>query len=354
MAKTEISFRELVLQVQQNVHYLLSKWKWIVLCGVVGLAGGLCYAIFSRPDYSATVTFVVDGGNDNTAMGAYAGIAAQFGIDLASGGAGNNLFSGSNIYELMKTRRLLENTLLTPVSIDGKKTLLVDRYIRIKKLKKKWSDDPLLKDVSFNKDTSTYTLANNKAISIICKLLVKENLIFPANSDNSGSAALMSATVVSKDEQFSALFATNLMENVGKYYVSTITRTARATLSVLNHQLDSIREQLYGAMNHVASFSDKNINLVRQGPQVEQQKSSLKMQVNAAMYQQLISAVETAKMNLQKETPLFEIVDRPILPLDRKSPNRILWLTIGLFCGLLLSIIYLLLLRIYQLAMDES
>jgi hypothetical protein len=349
IGREEISLRELLLHISGAIRFLFSKWKIILICAFIGLLAGLAYAFLSETKYSATISFVTDTNQNGSAtMSSYAGLAAAFGLNLGNNGLGNSLFSGDNIYDLMKTRRMLENTLLTPVNIDGKKTLLIDRYIQMEGLRKKWKDDPHLKNISFDVDTSQYTLYHNKAISSICKSLVKKNLQFPNGSGSSENSSLMSATVVSPDEQFSALFATNLIENVGKYYINTITKTARNTLHVLNKQLDSVRNQLYGAMSNVASFSDRNLNLVRQGPQVQQQKGTLKMQVNSAVYQQLVSAVETAKMSLQKETPLFEIVDKPVLPLDRQRPGKVKWGFAGTILGIILSAGWLMMKRVYR------
>jgi hypothetical protein len=346
MAEKEITLRDLFFQLRGMILFLLSKWKWLVLGAAIGLAGGIAYALLKPPEYVAKISFVTDTDTDiPSGLSMYAGLAAQFGMNIGQGSS-NGLFSGDNIFDLMKTRRMLENTLMTPVTIDGKPTLLINRYIEIEDLKDKWRNKPYANGLSFtrNSDSANFTRNQNRVIGLICSDIVQDNLIVPSNT---GSSSLKTVGCASRDELFSQLFLENLIDNVADYYIATKTKKARAALTVFDRQLDSVRTQLYGAMSNVASFQDENLNLVRQGPRVKQQQGSLKMQVNSAMYQQLVTAVETAKMTLQKEMPLFEIVDHPILPLTKQRPSIALWTILGIFLGVIVASGWFLVRRFY-------
>jgi uncharacterized protein involved in exopolysaccharide biosynthesis len=237
---------------------------------------------------------------------------------------------------------MLQSTLLTPVEIDGKKNLLVNQFVDMENLKRKWGNKPFHDGLTFSLDSVTLTRSQNKVIAEICKLLRKKYLSFPT------------VTFAAKNEQFAASFLTNLVNNVAQYYVNTTTGVARRNLNVLTRQLDSVQNQLYSAMSNVATFQDKNLNLVRVAPRVQQQKGSLRVDVNSAIYQQLVGAVETARMNLQKETPLFEIVDTPVLPLEKKHPGFIICGIVGAFLGGLLACALLLFSRFYHKLMHPD
>jgi len=355
VAEKEITLRDLVLRIQAAICFLFEKWKWVLLCGVVGLALGISYSLLKAPEYLATISFVTDTDKpEGSNMSAYAGLAAKFGLDLGMGNGGNDLFAGANIFDLMGTRLMLQNTLLTPVEIEGKRDLLINKFIEVDGLKRKWRNKPFHTGLTFALDSSTLTRSQNKVIAEICKLIRKKHLSFPDKGKSSNDLTLMSVNFLSKNEQLSDLFLTNLVNNVARYYVNTTTSRARANLTVLTRQLDSVRAQLYGAMSNVASFQDRNLNLVKEGPRVLQQKSSLRMNVNSAIYQQLVGAVETARMNLQKETPLFEIVDSPVLPLEKKKPILIVCIVVGAFLGGLLCCLALLIGRFYRKLMDTG
>lgn len=347
-SQKEITLRDLVLHVQHGLRFLLKKWRWIVLCGILGLALGVVYALTKAPQYVARITFVTDTREGSTGgISPYAGLAAQLGINMLGNDFNGALFSGKNIYDLMKTRRMLENTLLTKVEVDSGESLLIDQYITMKRLKREWRGHTHLERLTFNLDTSRYSKYHNSIIAHICKSIVRENISFGKDNDRNNESSLLNVEFSSEDEEFSYLFLINLVDNVAKYFVDTKTKRARANLTVLQNQLDSVQRQLYGAMTNVASFQDQNQNLIRQGPKIDQQKNSLKLTVNSSIYQELVSAVETAKMNLQKETPLFEIVDKPILPLEKRRPNPLIWAIAGLLVGAVSSSMWFLCRRFY-------
>lgn len=255
----------------------------------------------------------------------------------------STLFSGDNIFDLMTTRLMLQRTLLTPVVINGRETLLIDRYIELEQLKEKY---PAFKKITFHSDTSSLSPAQNGAIKKICSDLVAD-ITYTGGS-------LSVVTFTSKGEAFSQQFLEMLIKNVGQFYIATQTQKTRDNIDVLQKQLDSVRTQLYGAMGNVASFQDLNQNLVRQEPRVQQQKSSLKVNVNSAIYQQLVAGLESAKMTLLKETPLFEIIDEPLLPLDRVKPSMVILGIVGAVLGILLSAGFFLFRQIYREIMTSE
>lgn len=281
-------------------------------------------------------------------MGLYSGLAAQFGFNLGGGGSGNSLFSGGNIFDVMKTRRILQRTLLSPVEIDGKKTLLIDQYIKVQELGKK---NPSLAKMSFTDpprapDSFAFSTSQNAAIKSICGDIL-QNLKYTSGS-------IMSISFTAKGELLAQAFVEALIQNVSQFYIATKTQKAREDVMVLQKQLDSVKNQLYGAMSNVAAFQDVNQNLVRQEPRVQQQKSSMKVSINSAIYQQLVTGLESAKMTLQKETPLFEIIDKPVLPLDKKQPGKLKWGMAGAILGIFLSAGWFLLHRIYKEIMTSA
>lgn len=334
----EISLRDVLLKLGEWYHYILRKWKWVVLFALLGGILGFVYTLFQKTYYTATVTFVTESGDSNNTS-AYAGLASEFGVSLSSGNLSGGLFEGPNIFDLMKSRRMIMQTLLTPVVINDTSTLLIDRYIKMEKLRNDWDDNAQLKDISFDIDTSKFTVNHYAILKGISGKIAAANLDFE-------KGAIFSVSCKSKDEYFSKGFVEKLIDNVSAFYIKTKTEKARENLDIVQRQLDSVRNQLYGAMGNVASFQDINQNLVRQGPKVQQQKGNLKVQVNSAIYQQLVTSLEAAKVDLRKETPLFEVIDEPMFPLDSKHPSLIKWIIIGIILGVIVSTGWLLLRKI--------
>jgi hypothetical protein len=107
-------------------------------------------------------------------------------------------------------------------------------------------------------------------------------------------------------------------------------------VAILQKQTDSVRIELNAAILGVASTIDNNPNpnMSRQALRVPSQRRQVDVQANTAILQELIKNLEMAKVALRNETPLIQIIDRPIIPLkkDRVSKRNSL-LTGGFLSG---------------------
>src|SRR4051812_37593634 len=113
----EITINELFSKIKEWTVYLVSKWKIILIVGILGGAAGLLNAYMKKPVYTASLSFALENQQSNE-MGGALGLASQLGFDLGGGGGG--IFAGANLIELFKSRSIIEQTLLKPVTI-GKK-----------------------------------------------------------------------------------------------------------------------------------------------------------------------------------------------------------------------------------------
>ncbi len=111
----EISLGQVYQQILLVIKFLLSKWKLLLLTGIVGAGIGLAIAFTSKKVYFGELVFAFE--EKSNSLGSYAAIASQFGLDMGGGGAGT--FSGDNLVELLKSRLMIERALTTPVVIDG-------------------------------------------------------------------------------------------------------------------------------------------------------------------------------------------------------------------------------------------
>src|SRR6218665_2377257 len=143
----EVSLKELIEKTKDWSQYLLHKWKTIVLIGIIGAFLGLAYSFVKKPAYTATLTFALEDEKAGGGLGGALGLASSFGIDLGTGGG--SIFTSSNLAELFKSRRMVEQTLLTPVAIDGKEISLAEMYIQNNEWRDKWKNKSKFKDIQF-------------------------------------------------------------------------------------------------------------------------------------------------------------------------------------------------------------
>ena len=344
----EISLKELIKKMQEWVAYLKTQWKIIIgvsaLCAIIGFV----FASFQKPDYLATSTFVLEedkGGGGG--MGGALGLASSFGIDLGGGGGG--LFSSSNIIELMKSRLVIEKTLLNPVQVAGKEISLADYYIQINELKKGWNEKPELVNINFpvNADRTKFSLNQDSILQIISSVLTKENLTILQKDKK---VSIISLTVNAKNELFSKLFCEQLLKETSDFYIETKSKKSRLNVDILQHQADSIRAELNNAITGVATANDKVYNLnpafnVKITPSTRRQ---VDVQANTAILTQLVAQLELSKVSLRKETPLIQLIDRPILPLKKDKVGRLMSLILGGGIGGFLTVFYLIFSQLYK------
>jgi uncharacterized protein involved in exopolysaccharide biosynthesis len=346
IANEEISLKDLIQKIQEWIAYLKTQWKLII--GIAALGGiiGFVYASFQKPIYLATTTFVLEedkGGGVGGAMG----LASTFGFDLGGGGGG--LFTSSNIIELMKSRLVVEKTLLNPIQIAGKEISLADYYIQINKLKKGWAKKPSLSNINFpiNADRTKFNLEQDSILYGISSGLTKNNLVI-AQKDK--KVSIISLTVKTESELFSKLFCEQLLKETSDFYIETKSKKSRLNVDILQHQADSIRAELNSAITGVAAASDNVYNLnpafnVKRTPSTRRQ---VDVQANTAILTQLVAQLELSKVSLRKETPLVQLIDRPILPLEKEKLGRLKSLVLGGFLAGFLIVLYLIFSNLYK------
>jgi hypothetical protein len=289
--------------------YLLSKWLWIGLTGLVFGVAGIFYAYSKKPVYTAELAFAAESGK--AAMGGYAGLAAQFGLEMG----GSNAFEGDNLIYLLKSRNLIDRTFLTPVNVDGKKQLLVEYYI-LTKLEGSKKKSPY--SVTFSPDQQPGNRLRDSLMKSFHQEVTGALNIFRVDR----RIDLIVVQLQSEDEVFAKIFVENLTNNAIQYFVDYRSKKARQNVAILQRQTDSIRRLITGGITSIAVSNDLNVNPLRQVSQVGAQRKGIDVQVNSALYTDLAKNLQASGIVMRQETPFIQIVDTPILPLDKKKAGK--------------------------------
>ena len=336
----EVSLKELIEKAKEWLNYLLSKWKVILLAAFVGAFFGLTYSFIKKPVYTATLSFAMEDEKVGGGLGSALGLASSLGLDI--GGSGGSVFAGSNLTELFKSRTMVEQTLLRPVTVDGKVISLAEMYLQNNKWRKNWEDNPKLKDIEFlpNKNRKYFTRLHDSILGKIYDNLSKGDLNV---GQKDKKVAIITMQVSSKNELFAKYFCEGLAKQVGKFYIDTKSKKARLNMDILEKQTDSIRRELNSAITGVAIANDNTFNLnpalnIRRTPSAKRQ---VDVQANIAILTELVKQTELAKVTLRKETPLIQIIDKPILPLYSEHLGKLKGLLLGAFIASFLASAFL-------------
>lgn len=337
--KDEISLKDLIIKFREFCAFLLSKWKIILLFIIVGSTIGYYYAKNKKIIYVAELTFAVE---EDKPMGVGGSLALTLGIDL--GGSNNGgIFSSSNMIELFKSRRMIEKTLLKTIPLHKKIVSLADMYFLINKKNNELKENNFLfyhienrKDFSREQDSILGSIYSN----IYNNCLVIEQL--------NKNTSIIKIEMKSTNELFAKYFIETLAQVVSDDYKETKSRKSRINMMVLQKQTDSVRAELNKAISGVAIANDNtfNLNPALNKHRVPSAKREIDIEANTAILTELIKQLEMSKVSVRKDTPLIQVIDRPILPLLKEEFGKAKGILLGGVLALVLIIFTLIVKRI--------
>lgn len=310
----EITLKELLLKAKEWFAYLISKWKTIVLSAFIGAVLGVSYSLYKKPIYTAALTYALE--EDKSSGGGLGSLASSFGFDIGGAGGNSGAFSGANLMELFKSRAMVEQTLLAPVTQNNKTTSLAEMYIQDKKWRDKWDNKSNLKYIQFKPDIqrANFTRVQDSIFGEIFSELSKNSLTV---TQKDKKVAIGTITMKGTNEYFAQQFTLALTNTVTNFYIETKSKRAKENMYILVRQTDSIRNELNSAITGVAVAEDNifGLNPALNVKRVPSARRQVDLQANSAIFSELIKQTELAKVTLRKETPLIQVIDQPILPL---------------------------------------
>lgn len=346
----EISLKELILKIQKWVKYLRNRWLIILIGGGIGAGLGLAYALIKKPVYIAELTFVLED-SKSSPFGGYASVASQFGIDLG-GASSSGVFSGDNILEFLKSRLMVEKTLLSPLIYKENLQSLADYYIEMNDLRASWSEDSLLKNTHFpiGPDRKDFSLQQDSILNSIYTGITKKNLKVTKPDKK---LSFISVECTTKDEVFSKAFTERLVKEAIDFYVQTKTQRSKITVNTLQQKADSLESLLNRKTYTAAASQDMNLNPARSMAGVRTELVVRDKVVLQTMYAEVVKNLELSRMAMAQEIPIIQIVDTPILPLKKEKLSKSKGIVLGGFAGSFLTVIILLITRIYRGIMTQ-
>ncbi|RZK91155.1 MAG: hypothetical protein EOO98_06705, partial [Pedobacter sp.] len=317
----EFSFASMINARKKDLNYLWKHKIRILIIALIGGAAGIALAYFWPVTYTAKLTFVVEEGK-SSGGGLLSSLAGQMGLDIGGlTGGTSGVLAGDNVLQLLTSQKMVKQTILTPLDSNGTYTL-ADKYADAYKLKEDWKDlkaNTKKETVMFPADTKKYTRLQDSLLqSIITKLTEKELSV----SKPDKKLGFFALTTTMKNEQLAGLVCTRLIEEATLFYIQTKTKRLRINVDRLQTRADSIGRLLnrktYAAAGANAIMLDANPAYATIGVGAELQERDKR--VLQTIYSEIIKNLEVSRSMLMQETPTFQIVDEPEMPLKK---NRI-------------------------------
>ncbi len=318
----EISLKELFIKIGYLFRFLLSKWLILLIAGIVGGAIGYFYALNKKPTYTGKLTFVLSAGSKD---GGLSGLASQYGLDMGS--SSNDVFSGENILTLFKSQRMIKAVLFKkpPESNEVLANIIVKEWKWDKKWKKKIRT---INQFPFPEHIAKLTPIQDSLLREVYDRILKKDLIITRIDRK---LSVYEVSTKSTNEIFACYLTRYLMDETAAFYIETKTSLAKLNLRMLEREADSLRGVFSGAISSTAAEVDRTfaLNPALQAQRAPAQKSQVRATVMATAYGEVVKNLELAKINLQKETPLYQIIDSPEMPLKQIRASKKLFSLIG-------------------------
>jgi uncharacterized protein involved in exopolysaccharide biosynthesis len=192
----------------------------------------------------------------------------------------------------------------------------------------------------------TSTNGSTKAAIVAIKKLVS---LLRGNPQNPNSNPLLSIEYDDKSTIITIHGATRFpdlsieiakiwYEKILTFYVKNSTERQQKTLDELTIKSDSIYNLLVDSETGLARGSDK-MGLIKAIDNLPTAQLSRNMQMYAAMYAEVIKNKETSEFILKSQTPYFQAIDIPSMPLKKVNKRGwLMWSIIGCIAGGIMGI----------------
>jgi len=339
------SLLNLINSIKDWFTYLLSNLKGIVIITSIFLSLVLLFNFIKSPVHYARTSFVLDSESSSNSIGDIASLASLAGINASSLIDASSLFQIDNIQELYRSNSMIKQTLLTDSDFGNERSLLIDRLASNEKIDKKW--DKLNVDFSSYNSKSNNLRVHDSILNEVVKIIKEKYLLVDKPSRKT---TILEIGFDHKDELFAKSFNENLVSIVNDFYFKTKTQKTGENLKILERQADSVKKVLDKSILFLAEKDQSipNPNPLTKVSLVPYQKALVDVQANGAIYQQIVTQLELAKVTHRNNTPLIQIIDKPVLPLENSRLKLFECFVYGIFGGLFFSVLYYSFLRFYK------
>ena len=341
----DFSVKGLVKNLRDWIYFLLSKSKNIITLTFLFLVLTLAYNYIKSPIHYARTSFVLDSESSSNSISDIASLASLAGINASSFIDSSSLFQIDNIQELYRSSSMLKQTLLTKYTFGNQTEILINKFGKEEKIDKKWNK----LGVDFTKQSLIKSKSRlHDSVLMEAVKIIKEKYLFVDKP--SRKTTILEIGFDHKNELLAKSFNENLVSIVNNFYFKTKTKKTGENLEILQRQADSVKNVLDKSILFLAEKDQSipNPNPLTKVSLVPYQKALVDVQANGAIYQEIVTQLELAKVNHRNKTPLIQIIDKPTLPLENSRLRFFECIVYGLFGGFVISIIYFSLIRFYQ------
>lgn len=323
--------------------------KLIILSAVAAAILGVVVALATPNTYTSGATFIPQTGGDSKPSSSLSGLASLAGINLGGMGGGSDI--PPTLYpQIISSVPYKLDLLDESIEVEGQNIVLSD-YL---------GDDS---GSSVLGTIKKYTIGLPGTILSALRgstpetVAATEGELYQISEDDRKLfEALNTKLVLSLNEKEG--FVTLEFSDENKYIAAQVAERAKELLQerIIEFKNQSARELLdfttkqyqenkssYETLqDSIAIFKDQNLNISSSLYQNRLDRLERDLNIASSVVEQLASQVEQAKLQVNKDTPVFTIIEPVTVPFERSAPKRSLIVVIWTFLGVVLATGYIL------------
>ena len=331
------------------IALLTTLWqsrKFIVKTILIFFVFGVLIALLSPVKYKASTVFVPQLGSEVKAPSGLSSLASLAGINLSSGNQGGDI--SPLLYPNLSSNIPFKLALLSA---------------------------PITEDTSDTLDVQFYLLSQKSGINILSTIkkytIGLPGLLFSSDTNTSSSqSSLISLTEEEEElvEMLSEKYTVSVNEKEGYVAVSALDKnpviaaelvriiTANLQDEIIQKRLEKVRNNLDFTQNQynqkklefekiqdrLARFKDRNQNISSSLFLNELERIQAEYSIALNVVTELATQVESAKLRVNKDTPIFSVIDPVTVPTQKEYPKRKNIVVLFLFFGFVIASTYIL------------
>ena len=299
-------------------RHAIKRWWLFLIIGLAGAISGYMYAAKQKPVYQSYLSFALDEGGSEGGMSGAMGLAAQFGISL---GGAQDVFTGDNILQIMQSRRLIEDVLLSVDTFNNKPTTLIEFFLQNENLQN--GKKVNIESIHFYPGVSRNSFSYAQD-SILYGTFLKFQMSYIIARRPNKNLNIYELMVTSHNEKFSKDFTDNLIDKTNRFYTDIRSKKAKETLEILENALPNVKGKLDATITNKASTQDANLNTAFANAQVPILKDQINTQVYGTAYTELYKNLEMARFQYLKSIPLMQIIDAANYPMKKIRQSKLI------------------------------
>ncbi|OAB77349.1 Wzz/FepE/Etk N-terminal domain-containing protein [Cochleicola gelatinilyticus] len=340
------------ITLKEIIYRILDSWRFVAVFVIIFLVFGFFIAQLTPKEYTSSTTILPQLGNNRGIGKKFSGIAQLVGLKLGDDDA--NLIIPT-LYPIIVNSTPYQTALLeTPLKFSEEDSLVSLSYYLseiydkglLHKIKSNTIGLPSKIVRSFKNsskeekhfimtDSSIYSLSEEQ---IEQKQFLESSLSIEFNDVD----GYLEIKATMPEPLAAAQITKRAQELLQKFLIDYNIQKSKDELKYIEERFNEAKSEYVERRAALGNFRDRNKNIISSYTSNREEQLQSEYDLAYAMYSQLATQMESSKLQVSKDTPIFTVLRPVTVPNEPSAPNKILILFYAAFLGFAISVIIIL------------